>query len=144
MMRRKTIKGFLYFMPTSFFHDQSSVLAFFLFLCHFISLLLFECAGVGDNIRKWVPHSYSHTECYLLLSRNEMVLVYRQKTCQKQTIIIITNSCHWDIYFYPSSYHHKASIQSVFELYLYGGVSPVIQLCFRGSELWGKVGQSNS
>ena len=32
MMRRKTIKGFIYFTPTSFFQVQSYVLAFFLFL----------------------------------------------------------------------------------------------------------------
>ena len=70
----KTIKGFLYFTHASYFHVQPSVLAIFLFLSHFISLLLFLCTSVGDNIRTWVAHSYSHTECYLLLSWNETVL----------------------------------------------------------------------
>ena len=43
------------------------------------------------------------------------LLIGRRFASEKQTIIIIRNSCCWDIFFYLASYHHKASIQLVFE-----------------------------
>ena len=43
------------------------------------------------------------------------LLIGRRFACEKQTTIIIKNSCCWVIFFYLASYHHKASIQSVFE-----------------------------
>ena len=69
MMRRETIKGFLCFTLTSFYHDKSSVLAFFLFLCHFISLLLLmrRCSG---------QHSYMSST---FLQPYRMLLVFITK-----------------------------------------------------------------
>ena len=41
-----------------------------------LAVLMRTCWGQHSCMSS---HSYSHTECYLLLSRNEMVLAYRQK-----------------------------------------------------------------
>ena len=43
-----------------------------------VAVLMRECWGQHSYMCS-IKHSYSHTECYLLLSRNEMVLAYRQK-----------------------------------------------------------------
>ena len=122
MMLRKTITGYHYFTPTSFFHVQSSELSSSCFL-----VILFHCCCSNAQVLRTtfahefhIPIAIQNVTCFCHETRWSL-LIGRRFACQKQIIIIITNSSRKDIFFLPGILSSElASLQSVFELYLYG------------------------
>ena len=73
-----------------------------------VAVLMRKCWGQHS----YIAHSYSHTECYLLLSRNEMDLAYRQKIRLSKT------NYNNNYKFFPLRYIFLPGILN-YELYLY-------------------------
>ena len=101
---KKNIRIYLFhphfFLPCSIFCACILPVSFSFYFI--VAVLMRKCWGQHSSTTS--IFLYSHTECYLLLSRNEMILDYigRRCACQKQTIII-TNACA-KIYFF--TWHH--------------------------------------